>query len=106
MKLPSGREISISRLADVAEMVAAESFARENIDEAEETVTDMLRSEFFKLGDTELSFDNDDVVMIMTVIRPVAEEISGELATVMDSCKQRIKDMIGKEIDNAESNKG
>jgi len=97
MKLPSGREIDTDRLADVAKMLATESFAQENIDEAEETVKDSLVCEFFSLNGTEPQFTDDDVEAIMDVVRPVAEEIGGALAGTMDEYGPRIKDMIEKE---------
>lgn len=94
MKLPSGREISTESLADVAEMFAIESFHQENIDEAEETVTDNLRDQFFSLSGTESPFDDNDIVAIMGVVRPVADEVGGALSVKMDEYRPRIKTMI------------
>lgn len=105
MKLPSGREISIDGLADLAEMFATEIFHQENTDEAEETITEWLRDSCFSLSGTEPPFNDDDIVAAMNVVRPVAEEISGELAAVLDkytplSGPSPIKEMIEKEVGN------
>jgi len=102
MKLPSGREISIDSLANVAEMLATESFAQENIDEAEETVTDSLRSEFFSLSGTETPiYSDDDIVAILNVIRPAAELIGGALADKMEEYRPLIKVMVEQKVADA-----
>jgi len=103
MKLPSGHEISINSLASAAALLAKESFAQENIDEAEETMIAQLGDEFFSLSGAEKPFYGDDIAAIMNIIRPAAEVIGGELAAVMDkytpfSGPSPIKEMIGREI--------
>ena len=101
MKLPSGREISIDSLADVAEILATEIFHQENTDEAEETVTDWLVDPCFSLSGTESPFDRNDIVVILNAVRPVAEEIGGGLITTMDKYRACIKDMVEKGITDA-----
>ena len=101
MKLPSGREISIDSLSDVAEIFATEIFHQENTDEAEETVTDWLVDSCFSLSGTESPFDRNDIVAILDAVRPVAEEISSGLAAMMDKYRACIKDMVEKRIANA-----
>jgi hypothetical protein len=91
MKLPSGREISIDSLADAAEMLAEESFYLGGFSEAEKIVMENLGDRCFELSGTEAPFGDDDIKAILDTVRPVAADVGGELAKMLEGARPLIK---------------
>jgi len=107
MKLPSGREISIDSLADIAASLATDSFSFEDSDEAENIMIDNLESDFVTFGDAKSPFEEGDVEVIMNIVRNPAQVIAGKLAEIMDSYTplsgpSPLKSLIEMEVENAE----
>lgn len=106
MKLPSGREISIDGLVNVAEMLGEESFHLDCMNDAEKEIYDQLRDECFSLSGTEKPFEDEDVEAILHIVKPAAETVSWGLYGVVEKYRPVVKMLIETGVKNAKPDQG
>lgn len=96
MKLPSGREISVDSLMDVAEMLATENFYLDSEADAEEEIRDQLRNPSFSLSGTELPFEDDnDITAVFNAVARAAGLLSEALYGAMKNSSPMARLVIG-----------